>query len=118
MAFFAVVAKIIFSRCRTVPVYVVPCASQHRVSVSAAGTSGGRVQQKACGALLELAAAAGGEEGCAVAERPEVQVLLDALRSPVDSVRDAALRVSRGQERSKSQIPGEDRLENGSGGVS
>ena len=51
------------------------------------------MQQKACAALLELAAAAAGEEGCAVAGRPEVQVLLDALRSPVDSVRDAALRV-------------------------
>ena len=60
-----------------------------------AGTASGRVQQKACGALLELAAAAAGEEGCAVAGRAELTVLLDALRSPVDSVRDAALRVSR-----------------------
>ncbi|XP_037092852.1 eIF-2-alpha kinase activator GCN1-like [Pollicipes pollicipes] len=56
------------------------------------GATAGRVQQKACAALLELAACASGEEGCAVAGRPELQALLDALRSPVVSVRDAALR--------------------------
>ncbi|XP_043189397.1 eIF-2-alpha kinase activator GCN1-like isoform X4 [Amphibalanus amphitrite] len=69
-----------------------PPLSVTTTAVTTAGTASGRVQQKACGALLELAAAAAGEEGCAVAGRAEVQVLLDALRSPVDSVRDAALR--------------------------
>lgn len=44
--------------------------------------------------LTALCASAGGEEGCTVAEQPEIDVLLNALLSPCFSVRDAALRVS------------------------
>lgn len=44
--------------------------------------------------LTALCASAGGEDGCTVAEQPEIDVLLDALLSPCFSVRDAALRVS------------------------
>lgn len=46
--------------------------------------------------LTALCASAGGEEGCTVAEQPEIDVLLNALLSPCFSVRDAALRVSLG----------------------
>lgn len=44
--------------------------------------------------LTALCASAGGGDGCAVAEQPEIDVLLEALLSPCFSVRDAALRVS------------------------
>lgn len=48
----------------------------------------------ASGCLTALCASAGGQEGCALAEQPEIDVLLEALLSSCFSVRDAALRVS------------------------
>lgn len=47
----------------------------------------------ASGCLTALCASAGGQEGCALAEQAEIDVLLDALLSPCFSVRDATLRV-------------------------
>uniref|UniRef100_A0A667ZV53 GCN1 activator of EIF2AK4 n=1 Tax=Myripristis murdjan TaxID=586833 RepID=A0A667ZV53_9TELE len=51
-----------------------------------------RLQVLASQCLTALCASAGGEKGCAVAEQPEIDVLLDALLSPCFAVRDAALR--------------------------
>lgn len=47
----------------------------------------------ASGCLIALCASAGGQEGCALAEQAEIDVLLEALLSPYFSVRDAVLRV-------------------------
>jgi HEAT repeat protein len=55
------------------------------------GTTSGREQQTAYAALLEVAAAATGKAGCAVATDEELNCLLDSLESSVDSVRDACL---------------------------
>lgn len=43
--------------------------------------------------LTVLCVSAGGQEGCALAEQAEIDVLLEALLSPCFSVRDATLRV-------------------------
>ncbi|TRY60563.1 hypothetical protein DNTS_026976 [Danionella cerebrum] len=56
------------------------------------GTSAPRLQVLASGCLTSLCASAGGQKGCALAEQPEIDVLLEALLSPCFSVRDAALR--------------------------
>lgn len=53
--------------------------------------------------LTALCASAGGGDGCTVAEQPEIDVLLDGLLSSCFSVRDAALRVSRNRNTSKSE---------------
>ncbi|XP_005746121.1 translational activator GCN1 [Pundamilia nyererei] len=55
-------------------------------------TAAPRLQVLASQCLTALCASAGGEEGCTVAEQPEIDVLLNALLSPCFSVRDAALR--------------------------
>ncbi|XP_073321707.1 stalled ribosome sensor GCN1 [Pagrus major] len=51
-----------------------------------------RLQVLAAQCLTALCSSAGGGDGCAVAEQPEIDVLLEALLSPCFSVRDAALR--------------------------
>ncbi|XP_061622693.1 stalled ribosome sensor GCN1 isoform X2 [Phyllopteryx taeniolatus] len=51
-----------------------------------------RLQVLASQCLTALCGSAGGDEGCTVAEQPEIDVLLNALLSPCFSVRDAALR--------------------------
>uniref|UniRef100_A0A672L752 GCN1 activator of EIF2AK4 n=1 Tax=Sinocyclocheilus grahami TaxID=75366 RepID=A0A672L752_SINGR len=56
------------------------------------GTSTPRLQVLASGCLTALCASAGGQEGCALAEQPEIDALLEALLSPCFCVRDAALR--------------------------
>ncbi|XP_056628816.1 eIF-2-alpha kinase activator GCN1 isoform X1 [Triplophysa dalaica] len=56
------------------------------------GTSTPRLQVLASGCLTALCTSAGGQMGCALAEQPEIDVLLDALLSSCFSVRDAALR--------------------------
>ncbi|XP_051757794.1 eIF-2-alpha kinase activator GCN1 [Ctenopharyngodon idella] len=56
------------------------------------GTSTPRLQVLASDCLTALCASAGGQAGCALAEQPEIDVLLEALLSPCFSVRDAALR--------------------------
>ncbi|KAL0979528.1 hypothetical protein UPYG_G00186210 [Umbra pygmaea] len=56
------------------------------------GTSVPRLQVLASQCLTAVCASAGGEQGCALAEQIEIDVLLDALLSPCFSVRDAALR--------------------------
>uniref|UniRef100_A0A673GBU7 TOG domain-containing protein n=1 Tax=Sinocyclocheilus rhinocerous TaxID=307959 RepID=A0A673GBU7_9TELE len=56
------------------------------------GTSTPRLQVLASSCLTVLCASAGGQEGCALAEQPEIDALLEALLSPCFSVRDAALR--------------------------
>ncbi|KAL1132575.1 hypothetical protein AAG570_010527, partial [Ranatra chinensis] len=52
----------------------------------------GRVQQQASAALLDVATAASGGEGCAVATDEEIDSLLAALQHSSQYVRDAALR--------------------------
>ncbi|XP_016426339.1 eIF-2-alpha kinase activator GCN1-like [Sinocyclocheilus rhinocerous] len=56
------------------------------------GTSTPRLQVLASGCLTALCASAGGQEGCALAEQPEIDALLEALLSSCFCVRDAALR--------------------------
>uniref|UniRef100_A0A671RTY5 TOG domain-containing protein n=1 Tax=Sinocyclocheilus anshuiensis TaxID=1608454 RepID=A0A671RTY5_9TELE len=56
------------------------------------GTSNPRLQVLASGCLTALCASAGGQEGCALAEQPEIDALLEALLSSCFCVRDAALR--------------------------
>ncbi|KAE8291635.1 eIF-2-alpha kinase activator GCN1 [Larimichthys crocea] len=51
-----------------------------------------RLQVLASQCLTALCASAGGDDGCTVAEQPEIDVLLNGLLSPCFSVRDAALR--------------------------
>ncbi|KAG9269979.1 eIF-2-alpha kinase activator GCN1 [Astyanax mexicanus] len=56
------------------------------------GTSTPRLQVLASSCLTALCSSASGQVGCALAEQPEIDVLLEALLSPCFSVRDAALR--------------------------
>ncbi|KAK3540518.1 hypothetical protein QTP70_032734, partial [Hemibagrus guttatus] len=56
------------------------------------GTSTPRLQVLASSCLTALCVSAGGQEGCALAEQAEIDVLLEALLSPCFSVRDATLR--------------------------
>uniref|UniRef100_A0AAR2J959 TOG domain-containing protein n=1 Tax=Pygocentrus nattereri TaxID=42514 RepID=A0AAR2J959_PYGNA len=56
------------------------------------GTATPRLQVLASSCLTSLCTSAGGQEGCALAEQAEIDVLLDALLAPCFSVRDAALR--------------------------
>ncbi|KAK2840962.1 hypothetical protein Q7C36_012541 [Tachysurus vachellii] len=56
------------------------------------GTSTPRLQVLASTCLTALCVSAGGQEGCALAEQAEIDVLLEALLSPCFSVRDATLR--------------------------
>ncbi|KAG5840715.1 hypothetical protein ANANG_G00191630 [Anguilla anguilla] len=55
-------------------------------------TGAPRLQVLASRCLTALCASAGGNPGCALAEQPEIDVLLEALLAPCFSVRDAALR--------------------------
>lgn len=54
--------------------------------------SDGAIKQAAVGALLAVAESCSGQEGCAYAGMPEINVLLDALYSPFTNVREVALR--------------------------
>uniref|UniRef100_A0A8B9J3S8 GCN1 activator of EIF2AK4 n=1 Tax=Astyanax mexicanus TaxID=7994 RepID=A0A8B9J3S8_ASTMX len=56
------------------------------------GTSTPRLRVLASSCLTALCSSASGQVGCALAEQPEIDVLLEALLSPCFSVRDAALR--------------------------
>lgn len=58
------------------------------------GCTGGRIQQQAGSALLDVAASGSGAAGCARASGDEIDSLLAALQNPSAVVRDAALRVS------------------------
>uniref|UniRef100_A0A3P8W649 GCN1 activator of EIF2AK4 n=1 Tax=Cynoglossus semilaevis TaxID=244447 RepID=A0A3P8W649_CYNSE len=55
-------------------------------------TASPRLQVLASQCLTALCTSAGGEDGCTVAEQPEIDVLLNSLLSPCFSVRDASLR--------------------------
>ena len=59
------------------------------------GNTAGRVQQQASTALLDVAMAASGGEGCAKATEEEIDSLLTSLQHSSHHVRDAALRVRR-----------------------
>lgn len=52
----------------------------------------GRNQSQAVSTLLDVAASASSNPGCASATQDEISVLLSALQNPVDVVRDSALR--------------------------
>lgn len=65
------------------------------------GTNSGRTQQTACTVLEEMCQCGSGDIGCDKASLEEINVLLDALQSPHQAVRDAALRVSRHQKRDR-----------------
>lgn len=56
------------------------------------GSTSGRIQSQAGACLLEVAASASGDEGCATASIEEIDVLLGALQNPKSVIRDAALR--------------------------
>ncbi|XP_066545283.1 stalled ribosome sensor GCN1 isoform X2 [Amia ocellicauda] len=56
------------------------------------GTGAPRLQVLASQCLTTLCASAGGGRGCAAAEQPEIDVLLEGLLSPCFAVRDAVLR--------------------------
>ncbi|XP_026072938.1 eIF-2-alpha kinase activator GCN1-like [Carassius auratus] len=71
---------------------LLPRVSMLQLLTKVIGTSTPRLQVLASGCLTALCASAGGEEGCALAEQPEIDALLEALLSPCFSVRDAALR--------------------------
>lgn len=58
------------------------------------GRTGGRIQQQAGSALLDVATSGSGAVGCARASADEIDSLLAALQNPSAVVRDAALRVS------------------------
>ncbi|KAG8455790.1 hypothetical protein GDO86_001836 [Hymenochirus boettgeri] len=56
------------------------------------GTATLKLRVMASNALTALCTSSGGGEGCTYAEQEEIDVLLEALKSPCSSVRDAALR--------------------------
>ena len=60
-----------------------------------AGTTG-RTQQAAAAALVEVALSASGGPGCARASKAEIDVLLGALVTDTEAVRDAGLRGLKG----------------------
>lgn len=70
---------------------LLPLKEMMELLINLIGTASGREQQTAYSALLEVAAAATGKPGCAVATDEEINCLLQGLESSVDSVRDACL---------------------------
>lgn len=64
------------------------------ILVQCVGRTGGRIQQQAGSALLDVATSGSGAAGCAIASADEIDSLLAALQNPSAVVRDAALRVS------------------------
>ncbi|XP_073766133.1 stalled ribosome sensor GCN1 [Danio rerio] len=71
---------------------LLPRVSMLQLLTKVIGTSTPRLQVLASSCLTALCGSAGGQEGCALAEQPEIDVLLEALLSSCFSVRDAALR--------------------------
>ncbi|XP_036209317.1 eIF-2-alpha kinase activator GCN1 isoform X3 [Myotis myotis] len=71
---------------------LLPRVAMLRLLTWVIGTSSPRLQVLASNALTALCASSSGKDGCAFAEQEAVDVLLCALRSPCDSVRDTALR--------------------------
>ncbi|XP_037791429.1 eIF-2-alpha kinase activator GCN1-like [Penaeus monodon] len=63
--------------------------------INVISTSSGRTQQTACAVLEEMCHCASGDIGCDKASLDEINVLLNALQTPQQAVRDAALRVRR-----------------------
>ena len=70
---------------------LLPLKEMMELLIQLIGVWNGREQQVACAALLEVASAASGQAGCAIATDEEVISLLNGLESSVDSVRDACL---------------------------
>jgi hypothetical protein len=64
------------------------------ILVQCVGRTGGRIQQQAGSALLDVASSGSGAAGCTRASADEIDSLLAALQNPSAVVRDAALRVS------------------------
>jgi hypothetical protein len=64
------------------------------ILIQCVGRTGGRIQQQAGSALLDVATSGSGAAGCARASADEIDSLLAALQNPSAVVRDAALRVS------------------------
>ncbi|XP_008140997.2 eIF-2-alpha kinase activator GCN1 [Eptesicus fuscus] len=71
---------------------LLPRVAMLRLLTWVIGTSSPRLQVLASDALTSLCASSSGKDGCAFAEQEAVDVLLCALQSPCDSVRDTALR--------------------------
>ena len=57
------------------------------------GSVGGRLEQLASRALVEVAKCASGDEGCAVAKQDEINILLTGMQSPSMTVRETSLQV-------------------------
>ena len=70
---------------------LLPLKEMMELLIQLIGVWNGREQQVACAALLEVASAASGQAGCAIATDEEVISLLNGLESSVDSIRDACL---------------------------
>ncbi|XP_053784029.1 stalled ribosome sensor GCN1 [Desmodus rotundus] len=71
---------------------LLPRVAMLRLLTGVIGSGSPRLQVLASDTLTTLCASSSGTEGCAFAEREEVDVLLCALQSPCASVRDTALR--------------------------
>lgn len=63
--------------------------------INVISTSSGRTQMTACAVLEDVCRCGSGEPGTDVATPEEIEVLLDTLTAPAESVRDAALRALR-----------------------
>uniref|UniRef100_A0A1A8L3W7 GCN1 general control of amino-acid synthesis 1-like 1 n=2 Tax=Nothobranchius pienaari TaxID=704102 RepID=A0A1A8L3W7_9TELE len=70
---------------------LLPRVNMLQLLIRIISTATPRLQVLASQCLTALCVSAGGGDGCAVAEQPEIDVLLGALLSPCFSVRDAAL---------------------------
>ncbi|XP_036613862.1 eIF-2-alpha kinase activator GCN1 [Trichosurus vulpecula] len=70
---------------------LLPRTDMLRLLTAVIGTGSPRLQGLAADTLKALCASSSGDNGCAFAEQEEVDVLLQALRSPCSSVRDTAL---------------------------
>lgn len=69
-----------------------PIKQMFEVLIELISSTSGRVQTQAAACLLDVTSCLSKNEGCAKATMSEIDVLLEALQSPIVVVRDAALR--------------------------
>lgn len=69
-----------------------PRLEMMRLLLGIISTNRGRVQTQAVAALLDVAEATSGREYCAPPTKPELELLLQAVESSLESIRDVALR--------------------------
>ncbi|PSN31349.1 eIF-2-alpha kinase activator GCN1, partial [Blattella germanica] len=71
---------------------LLPRRQMFELLIEMISSTGGRIQQQAGSALLDVATSGSGAPGCARASADEIDSLLSALQNPSAVVRDAALR--------------------------